>query len=255
MADPSAEIKTELADLISKGIAIHNSEFDEGKENPTDGRQPLPLPFRYQSWYTRCLPVVRDLLPERYVEFQELYRNERRKEIQYDTYTISDYLMGLRVTRGLAQEEVFSSRGAFSTKLLQQISIVRSAISRLDSILRDIRGVLQAELFDGELSAARDLLRANHLRAAGTVAGVVLERHLAQVALTHAITLRKRTPTIGDLNEALKAANVYDLPPYREILRLGDIRNLCAHSKERDPTKEEVSEMVDGVDKIAKTVW
>jgi hypothetical protein len=84
--------------------------------------------------------------------------------------------------------------------------------------------------------------------------GVVLEKHLGQVADDHSITPRKKAPTISDLNDALKGAGVLDVPVWRQIQRLGDIRNLCDHNKEREPTKEQVLELADGVAKMVKSV-
>lgn len=37
------------------------------------------------------------------------------------------------------------------------------------------------------------------------------------------------------------------------IQHLGDIRNLCDHNKDREPTKEEVEELINGIDQIIKT--
>lgn len=51
--------------------------------------------------------------------------------------------------------------------------------------LSDIQGVLQAEMFDDELSAAEDLLKKQHLRAAGALCGVIPERHFADVSKNH----------------------------------------------------------------------
>lgn len=36
---------------------------------------------------------------------------------------------------------------------------------------------------------------------------------------------------------------------------LGDIRNLCDHNKDRDPKKEEVEDLISGVEAIIKTVY
>jgi hypothetical protein len=35
---------------------------------------------------------------------------------------------------------------------------------------------------------------------------------------------------------------------------MGDIRNLCDHGKDKDPSKEQISDLLDGVDKILKTI-
>ena len=56
-------------------------------------------------------------------------------------------------------------------------------------------------------------------------------------------------------NDALKEGGVIDIPQWRFIQRLGDLRNLCDHNKDREPTKDEVAELIDGVDKLTKTVF
>jgi hypothetical protein len=66
------------------------------------------------------------------------------------------------------------------------------------------------------------------------LAGVVLERHLAQVCSNHGIKIAKKTPGIADLNNALKEANVVDVPQWRFVQHLADIRNLCDHSKKAE---------------------
>jgi hypothetical protein len=116
------------------------------------------------------------------------------------------------------------------------------------------RGLSRRDLLDDELATARELLKAKHLRAAGIVAGVVLERHLKRLITNHGVTFRK-VPQIASLNDALKAAEVYDVPQWRRIQHLADVRNLCGHDGEREPTKDEVNELISGVDKVTKTVF
>jgi uncharacterized protein YjcR len=84
--------------------------------------------------------------------------------------------------------------------MTHQIQILRSAEDRIDSLLSDITGTLQAELFDDELAAASALLKHGHLRAAGAVSGIVIERHLARTAENHRLKLWKKSPTVVDLN-------------------------------------------------------
>ena len=87
------------------------------------------------------------------------------------------------------------------------------------------------------------------------MAGVVLERHLKEVCGNHGITVRKKAPQISDLNDALKGANVIDLPQWRSIQHLGDLRNLCAHDKESEPTSAQVKDLLAGVAKVTKTIF
>jgi hypothetical protein len=136
-----------------------------------------------------------------------------------------------------------------------QLKILKAVSGRFESSLFDIRQLVQADLFDSELDAARALVKHGFLRAAGAMAGVVLEKHLGQVTSNHKVTLRKQHPAISDFNEALKAANILDIPTWRLVQRLADIRNLCDHSKSRDPTVDETGELIDGVAKISKTVF
>ncbi|GAI23649.1 unnamed protein product, partial [marine sediment metagenome] len=210
MTNISEQIKKELSALITEGIEILVAE-SEGKSRKVkkgeedDTQKLLPTIMTYQSWYTRALPVVRQLIPERYHEFQEQYKLEKRKdtEINFLTYTISDYLIGLRITRGWAKEEVVNPLSAFTSKFQHQITILRSAQDRIDSILADIQGVLQSELFDNELDAANELLKKGHLRAAGALAGLTLESHLSEISAKHNLKFSKN-PTISDFNDELK---------------------------------------------------
>ena len=151
-------------------------------------------------------------------------------------------------------EQVFDAGAVALTKLQSQVDIVGSGIERLDSALTDITGIIEAELLDDELSVARELHKTKHLRSAGVVAGVVLERHLKRLVANHQVTFRK-VPQITSLNDALKAAKIYDVPQWRRIQALGDLRNLCAHHGDREPTGDEVIELITGVEKVTKTVW
>jgi hypothetical protein len=114
---------------------------------------------------------------------------------------------------------------------------------------------VQADLFDSELDAAEELAKKKFTQAAGALAGVVLEHHLAQVCENHKITITKKNPTISDLNDLLKAANVIETADWRFVQRLADIRNLCDHSKASDPTVEQVNDLIAGVKKMSKTLF
>jgi hypothetical protein len=136
-----------------------------------------------------------------------------------------------------------------------QLEILKSVEARFESSLFDIRQLVQADLFDSELDTARELLKKGFLRPAGVVAGVVLEKHLTQVCDNHSVVIRKQHPTIGDFNDLLKSSDILDIPTWRSVERLGDLRNLCGHNKQREPNKEEVTELIGGVDKITKTLF
>jgi len=248
---------TEILALHKEAVEIYNTEVEnhEIKTVKKSVKKTGPINQAYQSWYSKSLPVIRQLLPERYQEFQDQYKLERHsnKTTDFLTYTIYDYLIGLRVTRG--GQNVFDPFAAFASKFHLQITILASAIDRIDSSLADIEGLLQSELFQNELLAANELFKKKHLRAAGTLAGVSLEMHLGRICMNHNFTINKKSPAISDFNEALKLAKVIDVPTWRHIQLLGDIRNLCVHAKEREPTSSEISDLISGTKKILATIF
>lgn len=209
----------------------------------------------YQSWYSESKTLIRQLLPDRLDDFVRHYEKPRpRKEITYENYRIEDYLQGLIVTKGFEKVKVVGQDAAIP-HFRQQLAILEAVEKRFESSLFDIKQLVQADLFDSELEAASGLLKAKHVRAAGALAGVVLERHLNQVCENHKTTIRKKHPGIADFNDALKTADIIDVPQWRFIQHLADIRNLCSHHKERDPDAEEVGELIAGVGKVTKTLY
>ena len=119
----------------------------------------------------------------------------------------------------------------------------------------DIRQLVQADLFDSELDAAKELLKSGFIRAAGAITGVVIEKHLSQVCNNHNITFRKKNLTINDYNQELKNNEIIDMTEWRRIQFLGDIRNLCDHNKKEEPTKEQVSDLIKGTDRLIKNLF
>jgi hypothetical protein len=256
------KLAQEVRELYDDGVQLLLAEVDpeqaairKGKVSSDEPPKKVVFVVDYQAWYSKALSVVRQLLPDRYAEFQEYYRLDKRKEISFLTYTISDYLLGLRVTRGYEKKPVVDTLSALSSKFQLQLTVLLSAVDRIDSVLADIEGVIRSDMFVHEIEAAGDLLKKGYLRAAGTLAGVCLESHLAHVAKNRGLKLTKKSPTLSDLNEALKAAGMIDIPTWRHLQRLGDIRNLCAHAKEREPTKDEVSDLVSGTRKMTSELF
>ena len=217
-------------------------------DNPSNDHR-LQWAIDYQLWYSEAVMVVRQILPHRVKEFEESYQKDpKRKSVDAMTYSISDWLLGVNAHR-------VNMKVSVGNRLLIQFSILRAAVELFDSSLSNIRATVQADLFDAESDAAKELLRNGFLRPAGMLSGVVLEKHLAEVAQTHRIKSRKQSPTINDFNEALKSAGILDIPTWRRIGYLADLRNLCAHNKEREPTKDEVTDLIDEVVKLTKTLF
>lgn len=260
--------KQDLKKLTSKGdnllLAMQHDHLDKFKEQvkkrfKKDYKKVVEkLPSfvgEYQSWYSESLAVVKFLLPDRVNDFVRLYEKPKvRKSIDSGNYVIEDYLQGLSITHRFTKEKVVGPDAAIP-KFQQQLNILKSAEQRFESSLFDIKHLVQADLFDSELEAAKELNKKGFVRGAGAIAGVVLEGHLAQVCENHKIKIHKKSPGIGDLNGLLKKNDVIETSTWRFIQHLGDLRNKCDHKKQSEPTRKGIEELIEGVEKIIKTLF
>lgn len=264
------EFKKELGDLVEFGQSLYHAmqyecypeKFREkiikqaGSEEKADKFiNDFPsFSDQYQNWYTKSKAVISQVLPDRLDDFVSYYEPARnRKEIKFGNYTVYDYLQGLRVTSGIGEVKVDPS--AALPQFRQQLNILKSAQERFQSKLFDIKQLTQADVFDTEIDGARELRKHKFLRSSGVIAGVVLEKHLAQVCESHSISFRKKKPTLSDFIQKLKESEVIDTPTMRRLQSLADVRNLCGHGKDREPTEDEVDELIAGVDKAIKTLF
>jgi hypothetical protein len=208
---------------------------------------------QYEPWYSEAMALIKQLLPDRLDNFRSLYEKPKgRRILDNENYVIQDFMQGLEATR--PDGTVVAGPKAALAKYRQQLGILRAAERRFDSSLFEIRQLVQADLFDSEIDASRELLKNKFIRAAGAVAGVVLEGHVKQVCDDHNVKVRKANPTISVLNDAMREAEVIDVPQWRFIQHLADIRNLCDHNKAREPTAEQVQDLIDGTAKVLKTI-
>jgi hypothetical protein len=238
-------------DLIRKAVAALHKEGAE-LAVAFQRKEDKQFQYDYQRWYTKALKAVASLAPDRHAEFRSYYEiDPKRKLLGYGTFVIQDFLKGVLPNR-LAYPD-FDSRGQVLTCFFNQLTILKALDERIDSVLTDIEGELYAELQDSELVVARQLVGAS-LRAAGALAGVVVEGHLQKVASAHGVNLAKKNPTIADLNDALKSSSAIDTPTWRKIAFLGDLRNLCSHRKDVEPTKEQIEELIQGAEWLTKNV-
>jgi len=264
--------KKDLKELIDFGarleFAMENAflpdQFREnfekalgGKKKFNEFKKKLPLfTEKYQVWYSEALVVLKQLLPDRLPDFVKLYEKPKavRKSIDHGNYVIEDAMIGLSVTRGVLQEKIVGPDAAIP-RFQQQLNIVKSIKRRFESSLFDIKQLVQADVFDSEIDAAKELNKKGFIRGAGAVAGVVLESHLLQVCENHKITVKMKNPGINDLAQRLKDSEVIDTPRWRSIQHLADLRNLCDHKKKAEPESKDIDELIAGVAKVTKNLF
>ena len=254
-------IRDRLDALIEEGRSIVSEVSDKQAHINNLIAHPESIPeTRYQRWYTEAAQVIKRLAPDRVSEFRALYdpiEGSTEDPGSIFEYGIRHYLFGVTphtrpfiTTRGYR----YNLSTIIRRSLTMQVSILEAMLSPLESVLSDIRGVIQADLFDSELESARYLHQNGYIRASGVVAGVILESHLQAVCATHSVTYQKQKPTINDLLGYLRSSHIIDLPVERRVQALSDIRNLCGHKRSREPTAPEVEQLLDGVDNAIKTI-
>lgn len=238
-----SQIKAEVSALYDAGAKLATAFQDKKESN---------FQYEYQSWYTKSIRVVSVFAPDRLAEFRGYYEiDAKRKSLGYGTYVLQDYMKNIVPNK--YQHPDFDSRGQALLCFFNQLTILKAIAERIDSALDNIEAELYAGFQDDEIAIARQLCKVSH-RAAGALVGVVVEGHLQRVAANHGIKVAKKNPTIADLNDPLKSAGVIDTAAWRKISYLADLRNLCSHKKDAEPTKAQVEELIQGAEWLVKNV-
>ena len=224
------KIKSEIEELYEVGIIVKNSLSDKNQIN-------------YQVWYSKCLVLIKQLNPDRYDEFVSAYGSKKENGIHTWFYSSND--------PDIAEYDYRYAINCINT----QLGIVKSTTDMVDFKVKDIVSLLESELFDDELASAKNLMNKGYLRAAGAICGVVLESHFKSIMKNHNLIPKKNDMAISDYNDLFRKENIYDVSKWRNIQYLGDLRNLCNHSKDREPTNDDVEELINGTSKIIKTVF
>ncbi len=219
-----------------------------------EGENDNLLRFReeYEIWYSEALCLVKVVLPDRLVDFKNYYENKKNDSLKKAITYTPPRSEGI----SLVFDEIPAKQIDFAKSLFtNQLNIVKACQKRFKSSLFDIKQLVQADLFDSELEAAKELNKKGFVRGAGAIAGVVLEKHLAQVCDNHNLKITKKDAGINDYNQLLKDKDVIEVKDWRFIQHLADLRNLCDHNKKAEPEKEEIEELIAGVEKMSKTLF
>ncbi len=243
-------MKTNLTD-IEKDIDRLIDEWQALMETPA-------INVRYRSrmsfGYTEVL------------SYQNYFNQEIFDEKYYTLYTqavvfikqVADYMMPSfndlhsQLTDGSSYYLTFVN---FVAKLRQQTSILEGVKRRFTSSLFDIKHLAQADLFNDALDQAQYLLTHKYYRAAGVVAGVVLEQHLKSICNAKGFAIKEKHPSIENYRQTLYDENKYITQSQStQLTRLGQLRNECGHNKVDEPTKENVEYLINQTDNIRNAI-
>ncbi len=251
MQRPLESYKSAFNALVKKGESIRQDLEPHYGTGPISENQALidDLEERYQGWYSESSALIELIFPVRFPEFQSLYSTSGIRDVivrlSYGATTGLDELFEL-------QPDGIAAKQRKITSFYTQLNILKSVRAGFESRLLNIRQLLHADLLDTELEAARELALNGFVRPAGSVAGVVLESHLAEFCRKQNIKSRKKRPTIGDWIKLLEDADTVDAVMLTRLKGLNAIRILCSHKKSRDPTAEDVDDLISGVEKVTK---
>ncbi len=288
MEDTIRTIQHALDTLLEEGLALFRGTIQgsEGANTLSFMKRHTP----YQAWYTKALRVIRQLYPERSDDFQAPYRallalqrlapsppwyrkalrvmhrlTARRSQAAKDhereghdsarsgsPETVRHTCMGMTITPN--GEMIPSVRMTFLAHFSQQLSILSSVRDGLEYVLADMHGTLYGDVENHLLATVYTLSQHGHRRAAGALAGVLLEIHLAHVAAKYRVARCPTSSGITTLNAALKCGGIYDGEVWRFIQRLGALRDVCVDSPRRDPTVDEITTFIQGVQTVRQRV-
>ena len=244
------EIEKELSKLVNDGYKLmkllSNNRSNTYRLNKDYYNNRHKFAFEYQDWYTNSLPVIRHLLPERLKEFEQSYHIDGRSYIDDSTYTIEDYIQGIQI-KGYIIDYV--DKIAWY-RLRNQVSIVKSAFSRLNSLLAKLHKLVHADIFTDFLEMADYLFEEGYKDPAAVLAGSTLEEHIRTLCLNNNVEIMKgdsRYRTANRLNADLAGTNVYSKLDEKSVTAWLDLRNKAAHGKYDEYSKEQVALMVQSI--------
>ena len=199
---------------------------------PEQAPVPANLHRVYQQWVSASRVLIARNHPSRLDEFNELY------ELAKSTLT----------NKHISKSVQFE----LQERIDRQSDLLSAIPSHLKYSLYDIELEAYSAIINDELQAAEHLLSKGFLRPAGSLAGVLLERHLKTLLKKHDPPIKfRKNATLSPLNDACKN-NIYDSVTWRKVQHLTDLRNICAHDKTKDPTKSQVAELIAGVSSILR---
>lgn len=243
--------KEEIKKAFSESIK-ESAKLQLFLEGALDKEQLKDFSFQteLQIWYSKAIKLMEVFGRDRLSEFKSYYEvDPKRKFMGYGTYVIQDYLKGIKPSK----YKEFDHNNETNKNLYNQYTILNSIYERFDSVLFNIGSELIFEFQELELINAQKLLKIN-IRASGVIAGVILESHLGKVVENHNLKISKKNPTLVDLNDFLKSNNILSVTTFKKVQYLSDLRNLCAHKKEIEPTKEQIEELLEGVNWAIKNI-
>lgn len=188
---------------------------------------------RYEIWFAVTKLIVRQY-SDKYDEFESNYANVKKCITNNKTYSSTN-----------------TNKIDFIDTFDKQVNILHTIVPIIELKETNFKKIITADLLDSELSQAELLYKHDFYRAAGAIAGVVLERYLKTLSEVNQIDIGDNETIEPLATKLYKSQKVpeFDLTLFKSIQHLASIRNKCDHPKE-EPKQHEVRELLDKVKKI-----
>ena len=216
----------------------------EGPDRPE-----LPqLTIKYEAWYTNALRMVQNPVPERLEDFVSAYKNSRSGPVGSSTYTIQDYLLGIKVNRSSRAD--YDSAVLFRSLVLRQVGILSSLLKSKPVSVGAPEDGLQAEFYTRALDQAQSLFETGQFVPAGVLAATVLENYLRWQWRKRNIRANEQLRSLTEINDILLKFQTYNQTIWIRIQGLIPIADACLDPKKRNPPKKEITALISGVKKV-----
>lgn len=184
------------------------------------------------SWVTRLGQLIR-----------KLYGKESQ---QFENYS-----------QALATQNFYNIHSNWNEQVSQMLGVAMSVQHDFENgLLRNIRTLLQADIFADFLEMSEYLLKEKYKDAAAVIIGAVLEDSLRKLCEKNGIATTKENGsplTIDPLNNSLAKANVYSTLVQKQITTWAHIRNKAAHGEYDEYDMKQTELMLLFVQNFAET--
>ena len=239
---------------MSRPLKKIKSLLKEIEDLKIEGPERLDLPqltIKYETWYTNALRVVQNLIPERLEDFVSAYKNNRSGAIGYSTYTIQDYLLGIKVDRSSKAD--FNSALLFERLTLRQAGILNSALQTKPVSANTSENPFQEEFYERALDKAQKLFEMGQLVPAGVLAGTVLENYLKWMCRRRNIKINEELLSTEEMNDSLYKFQTYKHTTWLRIRGLIPLADACLDPKKKNPPPKKIGALISGLKKVLHT--
>jgi hypothetical protein len=216
MPQINVRIVSEVNDLVSTG-----KQFNQRFSNAERGSDAETL-ANVAMWVTRLGQLIRRLYGE--------------KSQHFVSYTAAS-----------STGNFYSLYKSHYSHFTQMLGVARAIKHEIDNdLLVDFRALIQADVFADFLEMGEYLLQEGYKDAAAVIIGTVLEDHLRQLSIAHALPLSNdsgKRMTMEPLNAQLARAEVYSKLAQKQITTWAHVRNKAAHGEYGEYTSEQVQMM------------